>query len=312
MAADPKSSLRARVRDVVAKVGHLGREDAEEVVGIALDLIVFNPDQPRKYFSEAGLEDLARSIQEKGVLQPILVRPSAEGRYELVIGERRVRASRLAGLTLIPGTIRELSDEEALEIGLIENLQREDINPVEEVDGYLRVLRARLKLSQEEIITLLGKMWWQYKKRAGEGKNVFTLDVHYGAIEQIFSAIGGISWQSFYSVKLRVLKLAPEVLLQVRSGRLDYTKGLEVGRVSDPPTRQALLERVLAENLSVAQIKAEVSLLRNRTQMPSLARRLTQLTQKVKRLKMSGAQQQELEESLAEIESKIDALLNPN
>lgn len=115
-----------------------------------------NRDQPRKHFDEQALSELADSIAKHGVIQPLLVRPMHDGSYQLVAGERRWRASRLAGLTEVPVVIRELSDEDSMAIALIENLQREDLNPVEEAQG-LKALMETLSLTQEEVAEKLGK-----------------------------------------------------------------------------------------------------------------------------------------------------------
>lgn len=115
-----------------------------------------NRDQPRTEFDEEALMQLADSIREHGVLQPILVRPIFGGGYQIVAGERRYRASRLAGLTEIPAIIRDLSDLQTMEIALIENLQRENLNPIEEAQGY-RTLMEEHGLTQEEVATAVGK-----------------------------------------------------------------------------------------------------------------------------------------------------------
>ena len=115
-----------------------------------------NRDQPRKNFNENALEELAKSIEQNGIIQPILVRPMADGSYQLIAGERRWRAARMAGLTEVPVTIREMSDEEASIFALIENLQREDLNPVEEAEG-LKSLIESYGFTQEEAADRVGK-----------------------------------------------------------------------------------------------------------------------------------------------------------
>lgn len=123
-----------------------------------LDLndIVPNRDQPRKTFDEASLEELADSIRRHGVLQPLLVRPIPSGGYQLVAGERRWRACRMAGLTKVPVVIKELTDTETMEIAIIENLQREDLNPIEEAEG-LQALIDKCGYTQEEAAASVGK-----------------------------------------------------------------------------------------------------------------------------------------------------------
>lgn len=127
-------------------------------LSIALDNILPGRHQPRHYFSEEELFALSSSIKEKGVLQPILVRPHAEhqGKFEIVAGERRWRAAQKAGLTHIPALIKEFSDVEALEAGLLENIQRQDLNPIEEAEGYRR-LAEEFHHTQESLARILGK-----------------------------------------------------------------------------------------------------------------------------------------------------------
>ncbi len=124
------------------------------VVRLPLSALRPNPHQPRRRFSEESLKELADSIREKGLLQPLLVRPKGEG-YEVVAGERRYRAALLAGLTEVPALVRDLTDQEALEIALVENLQREDLSPVEEARGYQALLG--MGLTQEEVARRVGK-----------------------------------------------------------------------------------------------------------------------------------------------------------
>lgn len=118
--------------------------------------IVVNKEQPRKVFDDEKLNELAESISQHGVIQPILVRPLSDGTYQIVAGERRWRASRIAGLTEIPAVVREMSQEEAMAVALIENLQREDLNPIEESEG-IKLLIDKFELTQEEVSKRLGK-----------------------------------------------------------------------------------------------------------------------------------------------------------
>ena len=130
-------------------------EKGERVQNIALDEIVSSPFQPRKEFRPEQLQELVESIREKGVIQPLIVRKVKSG-YELIAGERRWRASREVGLAEVPVIVREASDREVLELALIENLQREDLNPIEEARAYSR-LAADFSLTQEDISRQVGK-----------------------------------------------------------------------------------------------------------------------------------------------------------
>ena len=115
-----------------------------------------NRDQPRKNFNEEALKELADSIAMHGVIQPLLVRPLSDGGYQLIAGERRWRASRMAGLTQVPVVVREMTDEESMELALIENLQREDLNPIEEAEGF-KLLMDTYSFTQEQAAEKVGK-----------------------------------------------------------------------------------------------------------------------------------------------------------
>ena len=154
---------------MAAKKGGLGRgldalfadnsiEEIASTSAVKLKIMDIEPnrDQPRKIFDEDALAELADSIAKHGVIQPLLVRPMPDGSYQLVAGERRWRASRMAGLTEVPRVIKELSDDEAMALALIENLQREDLNAIEEAQG-IKALMDTLSLTQDEAAERVGK-----------------------------------------------------------------------------------------------------------------------------------------------------------
>ena len=128
----------------------------DQVVEIPLSDLRPNPYQPRKSFDETSLQELANSIEQSGVFQPIIVRKSAVKGYELIAGERRFRASKLAGKETIPAIIREFDEEAMMQIAVLENLQREDLNPLEEAEAY-EMLMKNLKLTQADVANRLGK-----------------------------------------------------------------------------------------------------------------------------------------------------------
>ena len=125
------------------------------IVNVDINKVVPNPRQPRTVFSKESLHELASSIKEQGIIEPILTR-MRDGKYELVAGERRLRAAKLAGLAIIPSIVKDFSDEQSLELSLIENLQREDLNPMDEAEGYARLI-AEFQLTQEEVAKKVGK-----------------------------------------------------------------------------------------------------------------------------------------------------------
>lgn len=133
------------------------QEQASSVNLVAVSSLRPNPNQPRRHFDDAALRELAESIKSQGIIQPLLVRPhGGENTFQIVAGERRWRAAQLAGLKEVPVFVRELSDKEVMAAALIENLQREDLNPIEEAEA-LQALREALDLTQEELATRLGK-----------------------------------------------------------------------------------------------------------------------------------------------------------
>lgn len=149
------------------KIGGLGKgldmllsenslEDGVRTVTLPIEEIVPNRDQPRKQFDDEALADLSASIAQHGVLQPLLVRPMPDGSYQLVAGERRWRASRMAGLTEVPVVVRDMNEQEAAELALIENLQREDLNPMEEAIGY-QTLMDTYGMTQEQTAQVVNK-----------------------------------------------------------------------------------------------------------------------------------------------------------
>ena len=132
------------------------REDDAGAVELSINDLEPNRTQPRQSFDDGAMTELADSIAQHGVLQPILVRPLLSGGYQIVAGERRWRASRMAGLTTVPAVIRDLTDSEVMQLALIENLQREDLKPLEEANGY-KMLMDNFEFTQEEIAKTVGK-----------------------------------------------------------------------------------------------------------------------------------------------------------
>ncbi|MEW6046280.1 MAG: ParB/RepB/Spo0J family partition protein [Bacillota bacterium] len=189
----------------------------EGVMEVAVDRVSPNPYQPRRQFSEENLQELADSIKAHGVLEPIVVRPldvEGPGRYQLVIGERRWRAARLAGLATIPALVRRVGDREMVQMALVENLQREDLNPMEEAEAFRRLIEE-FGLSQEELARAVGR------KRPTVANT------------------------------LRLLELEPEIQEFLRSGALSEGHGKALLAAPAGPVRVELARRVVAEALSV-------------------------------------------------------------
>ncbi|WP_022803153.1 ParB/RepB/Spo0J family partition protein [Deinococcus ficus] len=212
-----------------------------DVSGLPLDRITVRPRQPRRHFDDASLASLAESVRERGILQPVLVRRLGSG-YELIAGERRLRAARLAGLTEIPATVREATDEEADVLAALENLQREDLNPLDEVEATLTIVSRDLGVPVGEVVPLL-----HAQRRTPDPAIVETL-------ERTFTQLGRGSWRSFAANKAGVLRFPEELLDAMRQGKLEYTRASALARIKDPAVRQDLLRRALDEQLGVREI----------------------------------------------------------
>ncbi len=192
-------------------------------VEIATTRIRPNPHQPRKRFDPDGLASLTASIADHGVLQPILVTETVDG-YQLVAGERRLRAAQAAGLERIPAVVRQLADRDQLELALVENLQREDLDPLETADAY-RQLIEEFGLSQDEVATRVGRA------------------------------------RSTIANTLRLLELAPGVQAAVADGRLTEGHGRALGGLA-PELQDRVLDSVIGQELSVRQTEELVRRLR--------------------------------------------------
>lgn len=201
----------------------------QEITEIALELIDENPYQTRRTFDEAALQELAASINESGLAQPVVVRPGANGRYVLVLGERRCRASKLAGKTTVPAIVRQLGNEQAAELTVIENLQRQDLNCLEQAQAFARLSRE-FSLTQEQI-----------------GKRV------------------GTSRESVANY-MRLLKLPPGVLDLIGAGRLDFSQArvlLEAAVYLDSTRLEEMAREAVEKQWTVKDLNAQVNRLKN-------------------------------------------------
>ena len=240
---------------------------------IPLDWLLPPDHQPRRYFDGEAMQQLIASIKENGILQPLLVRPVGD-KYELVAGERRLKAARTVGMTEVPVTVREMTGEQALQYALVENLQRQDLNPVEETEGILELLVFRLECKYADVVSRLYRLDNEAKgkknrsaagnseKDADEAETQSTQSAlgrsDLTIVEQVFAELGRMNWRSFVSTRLPLLKLPPEILEALRQGRIDYTKAKEIAKLSSKPDRVALLEEAIAKSLTLRQIQKQV------------------------------------------------------
>lgn len=213
---------------------------------VDINLIDTNPNQPRKYFDEDALKDLAESIKHYGIIQPLILLQTGE-RYLIIAGERRFRAAKLAGLTVVPAVIKELTNQEVQEIALIENLQREDLNPIEAAEA-IQELMVSHNLTQEQVASKIGK------SRPG------------------------------ITNTLRLLTLEKPVIDMVREGRLSAGHARALVVVDDKAFQVKLAEQAADNKMSVRQLETQVKLFFNRKLIPQGPRKKEAQSKEVKEL----------------------------
>ncbi len=195
-----------------------GETHKEEIIYVQSGQIKPNPFQPRESFDQASIEELSQSIREKGVIQPLLVRRRGDN-YELIAGERRFRASNILGLKEIPVIVRDVSDQDSLELALIENIQREGLNPIEEAHAYQHLI-DKFKVTQEKISEVLGKA------------------------------------RATITNTLRLLKLPHEIQEEMKNGRISFAHGRALLEIEDANHQRKLVQDIISKGLSVRELES--------------------------------------------------------
>ena len=228
--------LSALLNDPDNDIKSVSDKNADQVIGNIVDLdlstIEVNPFQPRTKFNEESLRELASSIRELGVIQPITVRKTGFNKYQLVSGERRFRASKLIGLTSIPAYIRIANDQESLEMALVENIQRQDLDPIEIALSYQRLIND-ISLTQEQMSERVGKK------------------------------------RSTIANYLRLLKLDPIVQTGMRDGFISMGHGRALINIEDTDAQLKIYEQILAKKLSVRETENAVRQLKEGQTAPT-------------------------------------------
>lgn len=290
----------------------LGEATAATTQFVRIEALRLPSQQPRRYFDPNKLEQLVLSVKEHGILEPLLVRPLQQGDYELVAGERRYRAAQTAGLAEVPVVIRELSDEEALQLALIENLQREDLNPVEETEGILQLLAIKLGCISSEVAPVLYQMKNAVDRNSEMRNNVVPHpeSQEEQQVKAVFEGLGLMNWVSFTTHRLPLLNLPNEILEALRQGRIAYTKAQAIARVKNEKERQAILEAAISKNLSLTEIKERIVKIKassttvDNSKPASLKNQMDATYRLVKKSKIwnNPKKQKQLEKLLAELE----------
>lgn len=254
---------------------------------LRIEQIVTSSNQPRRYFDPDKLEQLTQSVKEIGILEPILVRSLPDNKYELVAGERRYRAAERAERAEVPVVVKELTDTEALQLALIENLQREDLNPVEETEGILQLIALRENLAVDEVISRLYRMYNEVKGNVNSSNPNVRVNEFDDSVKVIFESLLSMNWSSFVKNKLPLLKLPEDVLSALRTGQIEYTKAKAVARIKDEQQRKKLISEAVAENLSLVQIKEKIAALSiDKPSSPSPSTQLKTITRRLNQSKL--------------------------
>ncbi len=204
--------------DSLIGISEVRTDGSSAISEINIDLISPNPDQPRRTFSDEGLEELAASIRELGIIQPLSLRDAADGKYQIIAGERRWRAAQRAGLLTVPAYVRTASDSEVTEMALIENIQREDLNAIEVALAFKKLLDT-YDLTQERL-----------SERVGKSRSVITNH-------------------------LRLLKLPAEIQIALRDRRLDMGHARALLSIDDAKLQLKIFKQILKDGLSVRMVE---------------------------------------------------------
>lgn len=291
-------------------------------------------EQPRRYFDPQALQELVASIEIHGILQPLLVRPLSQGGYELVAGERRYRAATEAGLSEVPVVVKELDDESAWAISLIENLQRSDLNPIEETEGIVQLLAIKLESDPQEVPRTLYRLQkglksiddqeWSEQMSESEdapGKSSHNVMGNNGSapldiasselslVEEVFKSLGLMNWESFVKNRLPLLNLPEDIKLALRRGQIAYTKAKAIATLKDEESRTALLAEAIDQRLSLSQIKEKIKELypASPSQAKEIPDRLKAAYQQVKQNRIW--EDQKKRKQLETLLNKLEALI---
>ncbi len=277
-------SYEVKTREILDGFLDSAKQEETEKRTLPIKSIQPNQEQPRKYFDQEKLDQLIASIRNTGILQPIVVRPLENGKYQIVAGERRYRAAMSAELREMPVVIKDLTDEEVQEVALVENITREDLNPIEETQAIVELIANRLGYSTDETIELIQKGSHENRESALKIKETKEWEV----VILVFQKLGKFTPQGFRVNRLPLLNLPRDVLDAISKGKIAYSKGRMIGRVKDKRKRLSLLEEAIQKNLSREEIAKKVSRLNSKKESAKggkqdLIERLDSIIKKAKR-----------------------------
>lgn len=265
-------------------------------------------EQPRRYFAADKMAQLVASVREHGILEPLIVRPTGAGKYELVAGERRLRAAQELGLAEVPVVVREFSDQQAYEVALLENLQRDDLNPIDETEGVIYLLCQSLGFSSKDEIASLLNRAANAKRRDAQLTDAENEQL--AIVDQLFLKVGRLTREGFRVNRLPLLNMPKDVLEILRKGKLEYTKAQVIARLENAVHRQALLEEAIAEDLSLSQIKQKIQELKSGSKKETVAgKKLRDSFVSLSKQKSEAWHDKTKQKALKELLSEIKSLL---
>ncbi|WP_414574230.1 ParB/RepB/Spo0J family partition protein [Nostoc sp. CCY 9925] len=287
------------------------RDDTTQTkTSMSLSLIVLPKAELRYYIDPVEVDKIVASARRNGIIEPLLVRPLPDSdKHEVVAGAKRYRAAHILELVEVPVVIRSLCDEDALEIALIENFARSGLTDLEETDGVLRLLSAKLKISLQEVPVLLHHLQNQQRGR-NSANNVIGNDV-IELVQSCLTSLGNIKLDSFISNRLPLLNLPNEVLEVLRQGKLETSKAKAIARLKDEELRKQMLEDAIAYDLSLSEIKRKVQEIEQQSQPDSTSSLKDRVDDTWRRFKKSKLWDNPKKQSKVEkLLSQIEALIN--
>ncbi len=303
----------ARDRRLVEDFIFRDEDEAKSATTMILTSIILPAEELRYYIDDDEVEKIVSTARKNGIIEPLLVRPiPGSDRHEIVAGAKRYRAAQRLNLDKVPVVIRQLNDEDALEISLIENFARSGLTNLEEADGVLRLLSKKLKISVADVPPLLHRIQNQLRNRLSTN-NVIGEDT-IQIVQSVLASLGNIKLDSFISNRLPLLNLPDEILTVLRKGKLDPSKAKAIAKVEDQEYRKELLNKAITNDLSLSEIKKQIKEFQQQIELElkveslPLIKRVDNAYKRLKGTKVwnDPKKQKQIQKLLAQIESLIE------
>lgn len=301
----------ARDRRLVEDFIFRDDEETKSASTMLLASIVLPAEELRYYIDDDEVEKIVSSARKNGIIEPLLVRPiSGSDLHEVVAGAKRYRAAHRLKLEQVPVVIRQLNDEDALEIALVENFARSGLTDLEEADGVLRLISKKVKIPVEDVPPLLHKIQNQLRNRLTTN-NVIGEDV-IQIVQSVLTSLGNIKLDSFISNRLPLLNLPDEILIVLRKGKLEPSKAKAIARVADEGYRKELLNKAITNDLPLSEIKGQIKTFQQQIELEvetlPLKKRVDNAYKRFKSAKVwnDPKKQKQIEKLLAQIEALVE------